>query len=189
MNKEKRSTHRERVKIWNTVFGYAYSEAAEIKGIPTDWNPKGDKLSDEDIHKLRLLIFLILAIETRASHLVLERVDDNITSAQGESLIHLNFKQQWGLLPLLYQRPKGIKVDFTKGSPHKIINDLKDIRDMLFHADLPGLLSYLNSKKPEDLVQYVVQFWDAMEDMNVLLGRDRRNTSKPEILAMVNKLR
>lgn len=188
MNDKRRATDKERVKIWNTVFGYAFSAAAEMKGISSpDWNPEGGKLSDEDSRKLRLLIFLILSVETRASHLILERVNDNITLEQGESLLHMNFKQQWGLLPLLYQRPKEVKVDF-KNPPHEIVADLLYIRNMLFHANLNELRAYLNKTSQQSLIQYVVDFWDSMEKMNVLLGRDRQE-AKPEVLAMVDILR
>lgn len=187
MTDKRRATDEERVKIWNTVFAYAYSAAAEIKGISPDWNPEGGKLSDEDSCKLRLLIFLILSVETRASHLILEKVNDNITPEQGESLLQMNFKQQWGLLPLLHQRPKEVKIDFKK-PPHKIVADLLAIRNMLFHANLNGLRAYLDKKSQQDLIQYVVDFWESMENMNVLLGRDRKE-AKPEVLAMVDKLR
>jgi len=109
MNIKKPASDKERVEIWNTLFSYAYSAAAEMKRIPTAWKSDVGKLSDEDSLKLRLLVFLILAAEVRASHLILERVGKNITYKQGNILLRLNFKQQWGILPTLLSDARGIK--------------------------------------------------------------------------------
>jgi hypothetical protein len=39
-----RATDEERVEIWNTVFSFAYSEAAEFKDISPEFDPTGGKL-------------------------------------------------------------------------------------------------------------------------------------------------
>jgi hypothetical protein len=52
MNIKKPASDKERVEIWNTLFSYAYSAAAEMKRIPTAWKSDVGKLSDEDSLKI-----------------------------------------------------------------------------------------------------------------------------------------
>ena len=114
-----RITSEKRVEIWNTLFGAAYFEAVKLRRLShpsqeiPDWKPEGGILNEEDSAKLFLLMFLMLAVEARASHLIEECVDkNNISIEQGQSLHQLNFKQEWGLLPIIFRTPQATMVDF-----------------------------------------------------------------------------
>jgi len=190
MNNKNPASAKERVEIWNTLFSYAYTVAAEMKGISTAWKSNVGKLSDEDGLKLRLLIFLNLAAEARSSHLILERVGKNITEEQGRILLHLNFRQQWKMLPALYQVQKDSSINYKKERCFYIIDELYKVRNKIFHAKHNEIRSYLNDHSQEQLIRYVIDFWKAMEYMNALLDRgDRDGKPNQIILDMVKPLR
>lgn len=198
MNRKQKSSKRrpscERVEIWNTFFQAAYSRAIKLKQADQpdfeapNLDLEGGALDTERSNKLFLLTSLILAAEARASHLIEECVCKAINAEQAESLLRMNFKQQWGLLPLLFQGPEATKVDFSS-NPYKVVGDLRKIRDDLFHVNYQKLCPTLDGITNEKAIQYVVEFWDAMENMNALLGRIGQTKPRLNVLAKVDSLR
>ena len=53
--------------------------------------------------------------------------------------------------------------------------------------DVKRIADSINKTTLDQLRQYVVDYWDAMEDMNVLLGRHKKH--KQKVLDKVNELR
>lgn len=191
---------RKRVKIWNTFFKMARDSAVSLKqfespcwkdpGYSWDKPGRGGTLGEEDMLKLSLLSRCILAAQARSSHLIQECKENGfINKNQAESFSHLNFKQQWLILPVINMKPHcKYKIDFEE-QPHKVIKELHEIRDSLFHVNHDKLKKQLDEINFDELLDYFVHFVDAMEDMNVILGRDGRTEAKPEVLEIANAFR
>ncbi len=191
---------RKRVKIWNTFFKMARDSAVSLKQFESpswkdpgyDWDKPGSggTLGEEDMLKLSLLSWCILAAQARSSHLIQECKEDGfIYDNQAESFSQLNFKQQWLILPVINTKPHcKYKIDF-KEYPHKVIKELYEIRDKLFHVNHNELKKQLDGITSDELLDYFVHFVEAMEDMNVILERDGRTEPKPEVLEIAKAFR
>ena len=191
---------KERVKIWNTFFKLARDSAVLLKKFESpswkdtgyDWDKpsSGGTLEEEDVLKLSLLSWCILAAQARSSHLIQECKEDGFIDAnQAESFSRLNFKQQWLILPVINEKPHcKYKIDFEQ-YPHKVIKELHEIRNNLFHVNHNALKKQLDKIASDKLLDYFVAFVDAMEDMNVILERGGRTKAKPEVLEIANAFR
>jgi len=189
-----------RVKIWNTFFKMARDSAVSLKQFESprgkdpgyDWNrPRaGGTLGKKDMFKLSLLSWCILAAQARSSHLIQVCKEDGlIDDNQAESFSHLNFRQQWLILPVIYMKPHcKYKIDFDQ-YPHKVIKKLHELRDNLFHVNHERLKNQLDKIDSGELLDYFVHFIDAMEDMNVIIERGGRTEAKPEVLEIANAFR
>jgi hypothetical protein len=191
---------KKRVKIWNTFLKMARDGAVSLKqfespgwkdsGYSWDKQDYGGTLGEEDMLKLSLLSCCILAAQARSSHLIQECkeygfIDDN----QAESFSHLNFRQQWLILPVIYMKPHcKYKIDFDQ-YPHKVIKKLHELRDNLFHVNHERLKNQLDKIDSGELLDYFVHFIDAMEDMNVIIERGGRTEARPEVLEIAKAFR
>lgn len=171
----------ERVKVWNTYFRAAREHAAELypllnNGKPPqkfDWKPAGETLEGREFHGLGMLTFCCLAIEARVNHMIDEKVKEKkISEKEGGKLKrNENFRQRWvGLANRV-----GVPLDMQK-EPHKVIWELFEIRDAIFHMrfdELKEKLSYLSD------YNYFTRFVNAMDDYNVKL---RNEPSSADVL-------
>ena len=191
---------KERVKIWNTFFKLARASAVSLKKFESpnwkdlgyDWNKlgAGGTLGEKDLLKLSLLSWCILAAQARSSHLIQECKEDGfIDDNKAKSFSHRNFEHQWLKLPVINMKPHSQdKIDFNE-YPHKVIKELHDIRNNLFHVNYNELKTQLDKIASDKLLEYFVQFVEAMEGMNVILERDGRTEAKPEVLEIANAFR
>ena len=189
----------ERAKIWNTFFKIARASAVSWKqfespswkdpGYSWDKKERGGTLGEEDMLKLSLLSWCILAAQARSSHLIQECKGKFINDKQAESFSHLNFKQQWLILPVIYMKPHSRdKIDFNE-YPHKVIKELHDIRNDLFHVNHDMLKARLDKIASDKLLDYFVHFVEAMEEMNVILERGGIKKARPEVLEIAKPFR
>jgi len=163
----------ERVKVWNTFFKFARDEAASLKRLqnPT-WVAKhhtflGGTLDDEKMRSLAVVAWCYLALEARVSHLIEELKDNHVLSTHEASAVHfLRTKEKWALLPKL--AGKSMTVSFDR-PPHQAIAELSSLRNHLFHVNYDRLVERLPSA--QNAVKLFNEFVEAMEDMNVVLGR------------------
>ena len=191
---------KDRVKIWNTFLKFARDSAASLKQYECpswqdpgyNWNKPGSggTLGEEDMLKLSLLSWCILSAQARASHLIQECKEEKyIDDKQAESFSHLNFKQQWLILPVIKMKPHcKSKIDFKK-YPHMVIKELHDIRDNLFHVNHNQLKKQLDKIDSDTVINHFINFVDAMEDMNVLLERGGRKEPSQAVLEITRAFR
>ena len=163
----------ERVKVWNTFFELAHDEAASLKRLqkPT-WVAKhhtflGGTLDDEKTRSLAVVAWCYLALEARVSHLIDELKDDHVLSDDEALAAHfLPTKEKWALLPKLAGKSK--TVSFGR-PPQQAIAELASLRNDVLHVKYDHLVKRLPT--PKKAVKLFNEFVDAMEDMNVVLGR------------------
>ena len=186
------------MQIWNTFFKLARDSAVSLKqfespswkdlGYNWDKPGSGGTLDEKDLLKLSLLSWCILAAQARSSHLIQECKGKVINNKQAESFSHLNFKQQWLILPVINMKPHSKdKIDFSE-YPHKVIKELHDIRNDLFHVNYDILKARLDKIDSDTILEYFVQFVEAMEDMNVVLERGITK-ARPEVLEIAKAFR
>jgi len=176
----------DRVAIWNSFFKLAWQESKQIfeidKGCQCKdiFDPLGGTLPDDQFHVLAAVVLCNLAIEARANHLIEELIEDKkITVDVGEAARWLPTKQKWFILPAL----AGIKADISSSAgPHQAVAQLCDLRNDFLHVNYKGMMERLPT--PNTLVSYFQRFVEAMEDMNVVLGRNRPNGPRPQVLKM-----
>jgi hypothetical protein len=181
----------ERVKIWNTYFSLSRISARALKKkMSRDFRlPRhhfeGGKLSVEEVDKLQLLTWCILAAESRASHLIHEAVEKHLISNTKENKYrNLSISGQWEILPKVFGQ--NTNVDFLK-EPHDSIQQLSDLRKHLFHVNYGELKMQLDALTPDNVIKLFVNFVYAMEDMNVLIGRI--NKPRPEVHEIADPFR
>ncbi len=191
---------KDRVKIWNTFLKFARDSASALKkyessswqdpGYSWDTPKAGGTLVEKDMLKLSLLSWCILAAQARSSHLIQECKEENfIDDNQAESFSQLNFKQQWLILPVIKMKPHAKSIIDFKQYPHRVIKELHKLRDNLFHVNHDKLKKQLDNIKPDELLDYFVNFIEAMEDMNVLLERGGLKKARPEVLGIADAFR
>lgn len=171
---------KERVRIWNTFFKLAWSEAKSLHETRTgkksekEFHPAGGTLPKQEFHKLATFALCCLAIEARANHLIEELVEDGkIDPDVGKSVQRLPTKRKWFLLPRLAGRRKRLD---PKKQPHQSIVEICTRRNSLLHVDYAKLQKKLpGSQKTLKLFD---EFIKGMEDMNVVLGRIKKPRQK-----------
>jgi hypothetical protein len=163
----------ERVRVWNTFFKLARDEAAFVKQLqdPSWVTPErkldGGLLDDKSIHSLAVIAWCCLALEARVSHLVEELKEQCVLSKDEAWAVHfLRTKEKWALLPKLSGKTTDVSFDHP---PHQAISELCGLRNDLFHVNYNQLVEKLPS--PRKAVSLFNHFVEAMEDMNVILGR------------------
>lgn len=171
-----------RVTIWNTFFKLAWSEAKcvfEHSGKCTsndEFTPLGGTLGDQESHVLATLAFCVFSIEARANHLIEElREAGTIGPDLADAARWLPPKQKWFLLPAL--AGMSTRLSATTG-PHQAVAQLCDLHNDLMHVKFDQLAAKLPSSKTA--LSYFQRFVEAMEDMNVILGRHAN--ADPEVL-------
>ena len=167
----------DRVKIWNSFFKLAWTEAKSLHEESTstssakEFDPLGGTLSEVEFHTLATMVLCNLAIEARANHLIDEMVEEGkITQSEGEAARWIPTQHKWFLLPKL----AGVtaKLDDASG-PHQAIAQICSLRNNLLHVNYAGLQKQL--PKPGAALSLFAKFVEAMEDMNVILGRHEKH--------------
>jgi hypothetical protein len=166
----------DRVRIWNTYLGLAWSEAKSLFETANncecheEFRPKGGKLPPEQAHALATLVLCTLAIEARANHLIDEMVERRqISKKLGEAAQRLRTDEKWFLLPRLAGKRK--QLDPSK-PPHQAVRDICALRNSLMHVKYESLLRR-QLPPTRKVLSYFRYFLEAEEDMNVVLGRVR----------------
>ena len=172
----------DRVKIWNSFFKLAWTEAQSVHEVSSgttrakEFEPLGGTLSPEEHHILATMVLCNLAIEARANHLLDELIErGKISHSEGEAARWLPTKHKWFLLPKL----AGVtaKLDDASG-PHQAVSQICSLRNNLLHVDYAGIQKQLPT--PDGALSLFAKFVEAMEDMNVVLGR--HNKHEKEVL-------
>jgi hypothetical protein len=166
------SNRMERVKIWNTFFKLAWSEAKSLyenlsgSRIPKEFHPCGGTLVEQEFHTLATLVLCTLAIEARANHLIEELLEEGrISRDVAEAARQLSPKHKWFLLPKLAGIAKPL---VSNKGPHQSVAQICTLRNDLLHVSYARLKKRL--PKPKTALKLFQGFVDAMEDMNVVLG-------------------
>jgi hypothetical protein len=162
----------ERVQFWNSVLDLARAHAVDLsKGggsISGGRNLKGGKLSAEQQSSLAVLAFATLAIEARANHLIDELCEKRkIGAGEADAAHRLPPEHKWFILPKLAGRRRSLRDD---APPHQAIKEICAQRNALMHFTFGKLRLPSRGK----MISLFKQFVEAMEDMNVVLGRVRR---------------
>ncbi len=166
----------ERVRIWNSFFKLAWIEANSVFEMASGtksskaFSPLGGTLPDQEFHVLALLVLCSLAIEARANHLIEELQEQGKVSPDlAWAAKRLPPKHKWFLLPTI----AGVRKTLDAGRlPHQAIAQICTLRNNLMHVDYATLRSKLPN--PNMALSWFTAFVEAMEDMNVVLGRVRR---------------
>ena len=163
----------DRVRIWNTFFKLTWNEAKSLFEATTgresskQFDPLGGTLDEQDFHTLATLVLCNLAIEARANHLIEELVEKKeITREVGDAAQRLNTKHKWFLLPCLARVSVSLKSDC---GPHQSIVQICALRNSLMHVNFAHLQKTLPTA--DTTLSLFSRFVEAMEDMNVVLGR------------------
>jgi len=178
-----------RVKVWNTFFRLAREQAVSAKKLQDiNWPDPGHvfgggTLDNEDIHRLAVIAWCLLALEAREAHLIEELKDQGkLTPAQAKAAHFLGIREQWALMPKLAGKSgKRTNISFDK-PPHKAISDLAKLRNGLFHVKYEKLVGKLPSA--QEAVSLFNQFVYAMEDMNVILRRHKKHHKRVLSIAL-----
>ena len=180
----------DRVKIWNTFFRLAWEQAKSLyetcegHECSKTFIPAGGTLSREESYGLATLVLCNLAIEARINHLIDELEEQRrITKEVAEAARWLPTKQKWFLLPSLAK--KRTTIDFSK-MPHQAISEICDRRNDLLHVKYKGLLAKKLPSPAETLTLFKNFVW-AMENMNVILGRIRKERRKVLAIGEFNR--
>ena len=163
----------DRVEIWNSFLKLSWAEAKLVyecssgRQSQKTLEPLGGTLPDDEFHALATLVLCTLAIEARANHLINELAEQGkITQDVAEAARWLPIKHRWFLIPSL----AGVQSTFDSSTgPHQAVAQICEWRNDLFHVDYPSLKNGLPS--PDTILSYFRRFVEAMEDMNVVLGR------------------
>jgi hypothetical protein len=137
----------------------------------------GGTLPLDQHHTLAAIALCTLAIEARANHLIDELAEKGLSEDTARAAKWLPTKEKWFLLPTL--AVKGTKVSAAV-PPHQAIAQLCDLRNNIMHVKFADIAR----KRPAvgTVESYFKGFVAAMEDMNVVLGRDV-TAPRPEVLA------
>jgi hypothetical protein len=174
----------DRVAIWNSFFRLVWSEAKAV--FETTGNASIDSfaatphLTDEQHHVLAAVVLCNLAIEARANHLIEDLVEKGkITQEVGRAAQRLPTKHRWFLIPTLAGVPAKLS---SSAGPHQAVAQLCDLRNDFVHVNYAGLQAKLPSSA--QLLSYYRRVVEALEDMNVVLGKGGRTAAKQEILKL-----
>ncbi len=175
----------ERVKIWNSFFGLAWSAAkeaheADIGRICRDvFEPAGGTLPPALHHSLATITLCNLAIEARVNHLLEELIEERKVSEDiGRAVRWLPTKEKWFLLPALTGKSLTLS---AAAMPHQAIAAICDFRNDLVHVNFDKLAKLPTGRL---LQSYFENFVKAMEDMNVILERGRPHGPIQEVIDM-----
>ncbi len=172
----------ERVRIWNSFFALAREEAKRVFEISEkckvkdDWLPKGGILHEEAMRILATLVLCNLAIEARANHLLEELFEEGrISEDVADAARQLSTKHKWFLLPALAGKSTTLS---ASAGPHQAIAELCGLRNDCIHVNYDQLLK--NLPPAGKILSCFRRFVEAMEDLNVVLGR--HSQADPDIL-------
>lgn len=172
----------DRVRIWNSFFALAREEAKRVFEISEnckakdDWSPKGGKLPEERIHTLATLVLCNLAIEARVNHLIGELLEEGrISKDVADAARLLPAKHKWFLLPALAGKSTTLS---ASSGPHQAIAEICALRNECIHVSYDQLLT--NLPPAGKMLSCFKRFVEAMEDLNVVLGR--HSQADPDIL-------
>ena len=174
-----------RVHIWNSFFGLAWDAAKRAhehstgKTCHDEFQPLGGTLPRDQHDALATLALCNLAIEARANHLIEELVENGtVTEAVGRAARWLPTKEKWFLLPTLAGKASSLRDD---AMPHQAVASICELRNHLVHVNFDRLKDL---PKPNTLQSYFRNFVEAMEDMNVILGRTDSSSKRPDVLRL-----
>lgn len=174
------ATAAERVKVWNTFFKLAREQAVSLRRLQNpNWTAQahhfaGGTLGDQETLSLTVVAWCLLALEAREAHLVEELKDQRkLTELEAKAVHFLGLQEQWALLPKLAGKRTVISFDKV---PHQAIAELASLRNDLFHVKYEYLVRRL--PPAQKAVSLFNQFVEAMEEMNMILGRHRKPHSK-----------
>jgi hypothetical protein len=163
----------DRVAIWNSFLKLSWTEAKRVFELSNGrqsqktLEPLGGTLPEVEFHALATLVLCTLAIEARANHLIDELVEEGkITQDVADAVRWLPTKHKWFLIPSL----AGVQsaLDSSAG-PHQAVAQICDLRNDIIHVNYQRLKEKLPS--PNTVLSYFKKFIEAMEDMNIILGR------------------
>ena len=173
----------ERVAIWNSFFKLAWLEAKavfEADGVQSadTFDPSPAPLPDGQHHVLAAVVLCNLAIEARANHLIDDLVEKGkVAPDVGKAVQRLPPKYKWFLIPTLAGMPNSLS---ASGGPHQAIAQLCDLRNDFVHVNYTALQSKLPTQAT--MLSYFKRFVEALEDMNVILGKGGRTAPLQEVL-------
>ncbi len=163
----------DRVRVWNSFFHQARAEARRLNAseVPLGgFDPEGGRLTDEQQTVLAVLALCTLAIEARTNHLIIELAEKGrLSQVESEAAQRLPPLEKWVLLPRLAGRKGRVQTD---RSPHQAVAEICNRRNALVHVHFDKLTTQLPDKAR--MLRLFSGFVEAMEDMNVLLGRASR---------------
>ena len=167
----------QRVRIWNSLTHLAWSQkellcriSIPASGLRRPFRPKGGLLTTEQETVIALLTFCTLAIEARANHLIDTLLEDEkISEAEADAAQRLAPDQKWFLIPRLAKRRRILHGNIA---PHQAIKEICACRNALVHVNYARLSSQLPSTSK--MLSLFRGFVEAVEDMNVVLGRSRK---------------
>ena len=178
-------TSDQRVAIWNSFFKLAWLEAKalyELGDGPSTARCEllGGTLPEEEFHILAAVVMCNVAIEARANHLIEWLVESGkISPETGRAARWLPTREKWFLIPALAGVSK--RLDSTAG-PHQAIAQLCEMRNDALHVNYAKLHDRLPAAGT--MLSYFQRFVEAMEDMNVVLGRGDRTAPLPDVLKL-----
>jgi len=169
----------DRVKIWNSYLIEARGFANKLKKCSSDDEIStitlaGGRLSAEEHYIIMTIIHSVLAVDARANHLLHELEEKrSINKTLRNAVLRLDTKNKWALLPTLNGKENKISYD---DRPHQAISELFGYRNQFIHViyERDDFLDELPSKSKT--IGYYNDFIEAMEDMNVLLGRHKEKS-------------
>ena len=174
---------KERVKAWNTYLKIARDHAISLKKLQQpSWEAKGlsllgGTLAEDGMYRLALVIWCYLALEARVNHLITELNEKHVLSdEESKAILNLRTEQKWALLPKLAGR--NVTIDFSR-SPHQCVTELCSLRNGLLHVNY-DTIEKLQQTPPNKALSLFDNFVDAVEDMNVILGRHQ--VKDPDVL-------
>jgi len=132
------------------------------------FEPLGGRLSDEEQAVLTTLMLCTLAVEARSNHLIAELVEQGkLTEDEGRGAERLPPREKWCLLPKLAGRRR--RIDLSR-QPHQAVAEICATRNALVHVNFDRLKVPTSNK----MLSLYSGFAKAMEDMNVVMGRVRK---------------
>jgi hypothetical protein len=144
-----------------SVHGCSVDEQFSAGSTPT--------LPEDEFHVLAAVVACNLAIEARANHLLDELVENGTISEDVATAARwLPTKHKWFLLPTL--AGKSVTLDSATG-PHQAVVQLCTLRNDFLHVNYAAMKPRLQDRGA--IISYFRRFVEAMEDMNVVLGRNK----------------
>ena len=173
-----------RVRIWNSFFKLAWSEAKHCFELDhncqsdSEFEPiLGGTLLPKQHHCLAAITLCALAIEARANHLIDELIENGLSADTGRAAKWLPPKEKWFLLPSLAGKTAKLS---SASQPHQAIAQICDLRNDIMHVKFDEIAKKLPAVGTVE--GYFRGFVAAMEDMNIVLGRDI-TSPRPEVLS------
>ena len=166
----------ERVSIWNSYFAETRQVAEIVKkiekgeSVPVPKSQlKGGVMPPPEHWVAQLILRCVLVIEARVNHLIWEASETKkISNEMRKALLKMRTRDKWILLPIATGHRR--RIDESK-NPHQAIMKICNYRNRLIHVQFD---KHWEFPKPKEATKLFNQFVEAMEDMNVILGRHRR---------------